>query len=175
MHTLILGVAALMLSQSTVGPNGRTKGATIAPAAKIEVPPTATKLALIRPFLRVIGRQDQLDSGSFLERYAIPGGPMWPVQSGSKLTENLTEGFGKLMAALKSAYEKHRSAYQGAYESHVSWEVTEKELDQIVEFLEGPVGKHYLDGRWRMEAYVGTNTEELEEQIVTEAQARLAK
>jgi hypothetical protein len=32
-----------------------------------------------------------------------------------------------------------------------------------------------LDGRWRMEAYVGTDTEDLEQQIVAEATASLAK
>ena len=52
---------------------------------------------------------------------------------------------------------------------------TEAELAEIVAFLERPVGKHFLDGRWRMEAYTGTNTEEMEEQIVKEAMASLAK
>ena len=42
-------------------------------------------------------------------------------------------------------------------------------------FLERPVGKHFLDGRWRMEAYVGTGTEEMEEQIVKDAMASLVK
>lgn len=100
---------------------------------------------------------------------------MWPVQSGSQLTESLTGGFEARMAALKKAYAKHRSEYQQAYESHVNWEFTEEELAEIVAFLERPAGKHYLDGRWRMEAYVGTNTEELEERIVAEAQASLSK
>ena len=100
---------------------------------------------------------------------------MWQVQSGSQLTESLSGGFEIRMAALKKAYEKRRSAYQQAYERHVNWEFTEEELVEIVSFLERPVGKHYLDGRWRMEAYVATDTEELEEQIVAEAQASLAK
>lgn len=100
---------------------------------------------------------------------------MWQVESGSQITESLTGGFEKRMAALKKAYEKHRTTYQQAYENHVNWEFTEDELTQIVDFLERPVGKHYLDGRWRMEAYVGTDTEGLEEQIVAEARASLAK
>jgi hypothetical protein len=79
------------------------------------------------------------------------------------------------MTALKNAYARHRKTYQQAYESHVNWEFTEAELSQIVSFLEQPVGKHFLDGRWRMDAYVGTDTEELKQQIVTEATARLAK
>ena len=44
-----------------------------------------------------------------------------------------------------------------------------------MEFLESSVGKHYLDGCWRMEAYTDTNTEDLEQEIVAEAQASLAK
>ena len=79
------------------------------------------------------------------------------------------------ISALKKSYAKHRLTYQQAYESHVNWEFTEAELVQIVSFLEQPVGKHFLDGRWRMDAYVGTNTEKLEQQIVTEARASLAK
>jgi hypothetical protein len=79
------------------------------------------------------------------------------------------------MAALTTAYAKHRAEYQEAYESHVNWEFTESELAQIVTFLESPVGKHFLDGRRRMEAYVGTDTEDLEEQIVKEAMASFTK
>jgi hypothetical protein len=44
-----------------------------------------------------------------------------------------------------------------------------------VPFLESPVGKHYLDGRWRMEAYTDTKAEDIEQGIVAEAQASLAK
>ena len=100
---------------------------------------------------------------------------MWQVRNGSPLTETLSGGFERRMTALKKAYDKRRSAYQQAYENHVNWEFTEEELAQIVDFLERPAGKHYLDGRWRMEAYVATDTEELEEQIVAEAQASLTK
>ena len=144
-------------------------------AASDEAPPSASKLALIRRFLRAIGRQDQLDTGSFLERYAIPGGELWPVTPGSQVSESLMGGFETRMSALKKAYEKHRSAYQRAFEGHVNWEFSEPELAQIVDFLESPVGKHYLEGRWRMEAYVGTVTEEMEAQIVAEAKASLGK
>lgn len=175
MSFILLGLAAPISIQSTGSADKNTPVSTIAPAAQIEAPPNAAKLLLIRRFLRVIGRQDQLDTGSFLERYAIPGGSMWPVQSGSQLTESLMGGFELRMAALKKAYAKHRSEYQRAYESHVNWEFTEEELTEIVTFLERPAGKHYLDGRWRMEAYVGTDTENLEGQIVAEAQASLAK
>lgn len=57
----------------------------------------------------------------------------------------------------------------------VNWEFTEEELATIVTFLESRVGGHYLDGRWRMEAYSDTNTEDVEQGIVAEAQATLAK
>lgn len=171
---LMLGFAALLFPTGTVAAETQPIR-TLAPSAQIEEPPSASKQLLIRRFLRVIGRQDQLDSGSFLERYAIPGGPMWQVSNGQVLTENLKDGFEKRMKALTSAYARHRAEYQQAYESHVNWEFTEAELAEIVAFLERPVGKHFLDGRWRMEAYVGTNTEEMEEQIVKEAMASLAK
>ena len=100
---------------------------------------------------------------------------MWQVSNGQVLSENLKDGFEKRMTALTTAYAPHRAEYQQAYEGHVNWEFTEAELAEIVGFLERPVGKHFLDGRWRMEAYVGTNTEEMEEQIVKEAMASLAK
>lgn len=175
MSFLLVGMAALMSMQSTGSTDKQASVSTIAPAAKIEAPPSPTKLILIRRFLRAIGRQDQLDTGSFLEHYAIPGGPMWHVEPGSQITESLSGGFQVKMSALKKAYAKHRAEYQEAFESHVNWEFTADELAEIVAFLERPAGKHYLDGRWRMEAYVGTNTEELEEQIVAEAQASLSK
>lgn len=100
---------------------------------------------------------------------------MWEVRAGQPLMETLEEGFTRRRAALINAYARHRDEYQREYESHVNWEFTEDELREIVGFLEGPVGRHFLDGRWRMDAYVGTNTEEIEEQIVREAMAALAR
>ncbi len=97
------------------------------------------------------------------------------MKAGPLQSEDLLGGFERRMSALKKAYEKHRSTYQRAYEDHVNWEFTEEELAKIVEFLESPVGQHYLDGRWRMEAYTDTNTEDIEQEIVAEAQASLAK
>ncbi|SBV32250.1 protein of unknown function [uncultured Sphingopyxis sp.] len=73
------------------------------------------------------------------------------------------------MDALKSVYEEYRPQYQEAYEDHINWEFTEEELRGIVSFLDSPLGKHYLDGSWRMEAYTGTNMEETEEMLVTKA------
>jgi hypothetical protein len=175
MKTLLLLGFAAMLSPANALAAPPQPTQTLAPSAQIDEPPNPSKLLLIRRFLRAIGRQDQLDTGSFLERYAIPGGPMWQVSNGQVLTESLTGGFEKRMAALTNAYAKHRAAYQQAYEDHVNWEFTEAELAEIVSFLERPVGKHFLDGRWRMDAYVGTNTEELEEQIVKEAMGNLTK
>lgn len=153
---------------------GRTPS-TLAPSAQVEKPASLAKMALIRRFMKAIGLQDKLDTGSFLERYAVPGGPMWTVSSGETLRETLSSGFEKRMTALRSAYAQHRAEYQEASEDHLNWEFTEAELTEIVGFLEGPVGQHYLDGQWRMEAYVGTNTEDLEERIVSEAQASLRK
>lgn len=171
---LLLGFAALLLPAKALGAPAQASQ-TLAPSAQNDESPSPSKLLLIRRFLRAIGRQHQLDTGSFLERYALPGGPMWQVSNGQVLTESLKGGFEKRMTALTNAYAKHRAEYQQAYEDHVNWEFTEAELAEIVSFLERPVGKHFLDGRWRMEAYVGTNTEELEEQIVKEAMANLTK
>ena len=75
----------------------------------------------------------------------------------------------------KAAYEKRRAVYQEAYEDHLNWEFTEVELQEIVTFLEAPVGQHYLDGRWRMEAYTNKNTEDIEAEIVKEANDILSK
>ena len=55
------------------------------------------------------------------------------------------------------------------YEQHINWEFTEDELRQMVAFVESSVGKHYLEGSWRMEAYIGTNIKETEQALVAEA------
>lgn len=144
-------------------------------SAQINQPPSTAKLKLIKQFLQLIGLQDRLDTGSFLERYALPGGPMWAVTPSESNTENLGGGIKLRFDALKAAYAKRRSAFQQAYEDHLNWEFTESELNDIVTFLGSPVGKHYLDGRWRMEAYAGTNTEDMEANIVKEALASLKK
>ncbi|GAA4010369.1 hypothetical protein GCM10022280_04470 [Sphingomonas swuensis] len=171
---LLLGVVALFSTSTALAAPPQTNE-TLAPSAQIGVPASPSKLLLVRRFLRAIGLQQQLDSGSFLERYAVPGGPMWQVTSGQDMREGLKSGFEKRMAALTNAYSKHRKEYQQAYEDHVNWEFTEAELAEIVGFLERPVGKHFLDGRWRMEAYVGTETEQMEEQLLKDAMANLAK
>lgn len=145
------------------------------PPAQIDGAPNPAKLELIRQFLDLIGIQHQLDTGSFLERYAMPGGPMWAATPGEPLQEALADGFRIRFEALKMAYARRRAAYQQDYEDHLNWEFTEDELREIVAFLSKPVGKHYLDGRWRMEAYTRTNTEEMDEDIVKEALASFKK
>lgn len=141
-------------------------------SAQIEEPPGPSKLDLIRRFLQAAGLQHRIDNGSFLERYAIPGGPVFT--SAARDGATLRDAFDAASAALRTAYEKHRHVWQEEYESHVNWEFTEEELREIVTFLESPVGQHFLEGRWRMDAYIGTNTEELTEQIVREAEAVVA-
>jgi hypothetical protein len=139
------------------------------------VPPSPSKLDLIRRLLIAIGLQAKLDSGSFLERHAMPGGAMGQSTTGEPRPETIGDGFEKRRAALLDAYARHRAEYQEEYESHLNWEFTEDELREIVRFFERPVGRHFLDGRWRMDAYVGTNTEEVDEQIVREAMAALGQ
>src|SRR5690348_16191484 len=104
---LLLGVAALF-STSTAQVAPPQASETLAPSAQIVKPPSPSKLMLIRRFLKAIGLQQQLDSGSFLERYAIPGGPMWQVTNGQAVQESLKGGFEKRMAALTNAYGEHR-------------------------------------------------------------------
>jgi hypothetical protein len=172
MRTYLLTGLAILMPLSEAIAQGQPPS-TLAPSAQVEKPASLAKLALIRRFMKAIGLQDKLDTGSFLERYAVPGGPMSTISSGQTLSETLSGSFEKGMTALRDAYAPHRAEYQKAYEDHLNWEFTETELTEIVGFLERPVGQHYLDGRWRMEAYVATNTEDLEARIVAEAQANL--
>lgn len=138
------------------------------PSAQNETPPSAEKQQLIRRFMRASGLQERLDSGSFLERYAFI-----PALDWTRGRTTITFGEATLgpIRTLKSVYEKYRPAYQEAYESHINWEFTEEELRQMVGFFESPVGQHYLDGTWRMDAYTGTNMEGTEEALVNEAVA----
>lgn len=139
-----------------------------APSAMIETQPSEEKLQLIRRFMRASGLQARLDSGSFLERYGLNEDLNW--QEG-RATITITQMLTGPMKALKTVYEKYKPAYQEAYESHINWEFTDDELRQMIAFLESPVGQHFLDGTWRMDAYTGTNMEETEEALVTEAVA----
>lgn len=169
----LAGLIALGLQAGA--PATQPMSSTNFPSAQISKPPSPTKLKLIRQFLQRIGLQERLDTGSFLERHALPGGSMWAVTPGEAITESLLDGFKIRFAALKAAYAKRRAAFQQAYEDHLNWQFTETELDEIVTFLSKPVGQHYLEGRWRMEAYSSTNTEDMEQEIVDEAVAGLKK
>ena len=140
----------------------------IYPSANIDTPPSAEKQELIHRFMRASGLQAKLDSGSFLERYVMIPELDWKK---GRSTTTIIEALTGPIEALKSVYEKYRPEYQEAYESHINWEFTEDELRQMVAFLESPVGQHYLDGTWRMEAYTGTNMEEIQERLVKEAVA----
>ena len=141
--------------------------------AMIEQPPSPEKLALIRRFLVANGTQAEIDSGRLLQRFALPGSPLSMAAVGAVAEITFQQSFELPMNALLKAYEKHRATWQEEYETHVNWEFDEEELAIIVAFLESAVGEHFLEGRWRMGAYVGTNTEALIEQIVAEAQAAL--
>jgi len=135
-------------------------------SAQIDEPPSAAKAALITRFMAASGIQARINGGSFLERYALGASPLLTA-AGASISETLD--------ALRLAYEPHRLTWQGEYEGHVNWEFTETELEEIVRFLEGPSGQHFLEARWRMDAYIGTNTEHLVEQIISAAAAALTK
>lgn len=168
MQKIILAAALLgaPLSPSMAeAPNHRTS---LAPSARIEAPPTEEKLALIRRFMTVMGIQSRLDSGSFLERYAFVAELGWH-EGGVKNRKEVLGGLTGPIESLKAVYEKYRPVYQSEYEQHLNWEFTEDELRQMIAFFDSSVGKHYLDGTWRMEAYIGTNIEETEQELVAEA------
>ena len=132
-----------------------------------EDPPSAAKLELVKRFMRASGLQARLDSGSFLERYAFNPAINW---NEGRTNINLLEAWSGPINILKTIYqEKYRPLYQDAYEQHLVQEFSEQELEEIVVFLEAPVGQHYLEGTWRMEAYTHTNMEEDEAALVEEA------
>ena len=140
-------------------------------SAQITAPPTPSKLELIRRFMAASGIQSQIDSGSMLDRFMVPGSPVFNAALGEETT--FLQAVNAASDALHAVYAKHRSVWQEEYESHINWEFTEVELEEIVGFLERPVGQHFLEGRWRMDAYIGTNTEQLMEEIMREAEAVL--
>lgn len=142
-------------------------------SAMIEEPPSPAKLALVRRFLVANGTQAEIDSGSFLQRFALPGSALSMIAASASGEITFQQAFDLPMNALLRAYEQHRSTWQEEYEAHVNWEFNEEELSSIIDVLEGPAGEHFLEGRWRMGAYIGTNTEDLIEQIITEAEIAL--
>lgn len=142
-------------------------------SAMIAEPPSPAKLGLIRRFLVANGTQAEIDSGSFLQRYAMPGSELFRIAASASGEVTFREAFELPMNALLKAYEQHRATWQDEYETHLNWEFNEEELSSIVSFLESPAGKHFLEGSWRMNAYINTNTEDLIEQIIAEAEANL--
>lgn len=142
-------------------------------SAMVEESPSPSKLALIRRFLIANDTQAEIDSGDFLQRFALPGTPLAMVAAGASGEITFQQSFELPMKALLAAYGQHRSTWQEEYERHVNWEFQEQELSLIVSFLESTTGQHFLEGRWRMGAYVGTNTENLVEQIVADAEVAL--
>ena len=129
-------------------------------------PPSPSKAKLISEFLRLTGIQAKIDEGGFFNRFCGPGGLVFEALPPDTL---YGEAFQEARDAVRAAYEPHRNTWQSEYDNHVNWEFHEAELVEIVSFLGSPAGEHYREGMWRMNAYVGTNTEHLFEQIVREA------
>jgi hypothetical protein len=140
-------------------------------SAQITAPPSPSKLELIRRFMAAAGIENQIDSGSMISHLMLPGGPVFNAALGEETT--FLEAVKAASDALHTVYLKHRSVWQEEYESHINWEFTEAELEEIVGFLEKPVGQHFLEGSRRMDAYIGTNTEALMEEIGREAESAL--
>lgn len=133
--------------------------------------PSASKLALIREFLRLNGTQAEIDRGDVLGRL---GESLAAELAAASPAMTYGEFVAAPSAALRKAYEKHRQVWQGAYEHHVNGQFTEQELAELVAFMSGPVGQHYLESRWRIAAYVGSDTEHLIDEIGAEARTLLA-
>ncbi len=144
-------------------------------SAMIEEPPSPAKLALIRRFLIANGTQAEIDNGRFLHRFAVPGSLLFEIMAGGPIETNLRQAFDLPMEALMRAYEKKRSTWQDEHERHVNWEFEADELLLIVSFVASAADQHFLEGRRRIGAYVGTNTEHLVDQIIAEAQVDLKK
>lgn len=170
MKKLICIALLALCHNSSANAEPQSSQAMIVPSAQESSPSSAEKLVLIRRFMKASGLQSRIDTGSYLERYAFIPELGW-AQGTENAPRNSTliEQWTGPIDALKAAYEKYRPQYQEAYESHINWEFTEEELRRIVSFLESPLGKHYLDGTWRMEAYTGTNMAETEELLARQA------
>jgi hypothetical protein len=138
-------------------------------AAKADAPPSPSKLKLVRRFLQLNGTQQEIDSGSFLDRHGLPGGALVPKLPAAMTLDTGIDLLLKPMEAIRRAYQPRRAEFQKEYEHHVNWEFTEAELTEIVGFLETAAGQHFLAGRWRMDAYVGTTMEDAVEEILQAA------
>lgn len=136
------------------------------PSAMNIEPPGPAKAELIREFLRLTGLQRLIDDAGFFERFCAPGGAVFAALPGET---DYGEAFGAAHSAIRAAYEPHQGVWQTEYEEHINWEFEEDELREIVAFLGSAAGRHYQQGLRRMKAYIGTNTEDLIEQIVQEA------
>ena len=78
-------------------------------SAMVEEPASQSKLDLIRKFLVASGIQLKIDSGSFLERYSCPGGPLFNIPSASGEELAFKEAFERPIRAVKAAYEQYRT------------------------------------------------------------------
>jgi biotin carboxylase len=131
------------------------------------------KLALIRRFLELNGTQAAIDDGTFLDRYADSSPVLIEAVEGGGGSTTLRDRLVRPIEALRRAYLPHRGEYQAAFEAHVNGEFTEDELREIVGFLETDTGQHFIEGRWRMDAYTQTSMEEITEEIIVQAAQEL--
>lgn len=121
--------------------------------------PSPRKLELIRSFLLLTRVQSEIDRGAFLDSFYL--NPEW----------RHGEARLKAQTALMSVYGEYRSVWQDEYENRVHWQFSEKDLAEIVSFLESPVGLKFVPAQWRIHAYVQTNTEDLVTEIIDKANA----
>lgn len=153
--------------------------AIMTPSAAGEAPPSPEKQKLIAEFLDLTGISGRISSASLMDVYAASdGGRAMMANAGpdGAYHGDLIDGpMGLVLKAYKDAFRKHADDFRKAYAAHVNWEFTDGELRQINGFLSSKVGRHYLEGEWRMRAYVGTDTEDLTWQVAAEAKAAAKK
>lgn len=147
----------------------------LAASAMIDTPPSAAKAKLIAEFLVLSGTQAEIDNGRAVESLAMRDGGESMLANADKDGRFNGPIVGGPLTIVNDAYQqaylRHKPEFQREYAKHVNWEFTEEELRSINAFLRSSAGKHYLDGAWRMHAYVDTNTEGLIAIISADAKA----
>ncbi len=135
------------------------------------------KLKLIHAFMRASRLQAKVDSGEVVPKQARAA--IWKAMTvrfedgalGDVLFPDFVAAPGR---ALSQAYAPQRDEWQAQYENHLNQEYANAELEALTAFFDSPLGKHYLDGEWRMRTYIRSNMEPAVEDLQTEAEAILA-
>ena len=127
-------------------------------------PPTPEKARLILEFLRLSGLQAKIDSGDVVDHLISQ---IWPAFRSAPLVHGTFISAPR--KAFDAAYASRRQVWQDEYENHMHQTFDENELSAMNAFFASPVGQRYVDDQWRMKAFISSNTEDIQEEIVAEA------